>query len=97
MAPVVGSGNCPACMARVAKAQTPIVVVDEGIDPARDNSLLHTLAFRALTLFDRIRQAPVDLLPAGAEHVQVSSVSRYYYCLTFQKGAVGASSAVSSD
>jgi ubiquinone/menaquinone biosynthesis C-methylase UbiE len=71
-------------MARVARPGTPIVVVDEGLDPTRPHSLLHHAAFLALTAYDRDPRAPVDALPRGAHRVSVTAVSRFYYCLRFE-------------
>ncbi len=72
-------------MARVAKPDTPIVVVDEGLDHEKDNNLLHHLAFKWLTMIDEIDEAPAHLLPAGCEIVDVSNISRFYYCLVYKK------------
>jgi ubiquinone/menaquinone biosynthesis C-methylase UbiE/alkylhydroperoxidase/carboxymuconolactone decarboxylase family protein YurZ/uncharacterized protein YbaR (Trm112 family) len=71
-------------MARVARADTPIVVVDEELDPDRWHSLLHRLAFASITFFDVSPHAPSELVPGGAHHVAVTHVSRFYYCLTFR-------------
>ena len=71
-------------MARVARPATPIVVVDEQLDPGRVQPLFHRLAFRALTFYDPTPACPVALLPAGAYDVVEEQVSRFYYCLTFR-------------
>jgi ubiquinone/menaquinone biosynthesis C-methylase UbiE len=71
-------------MARVARPHTPIVVVDEGLDERRPHTLLHRVAFTALTLYDRDPRAPLDALPRRARHVRLSAVSRFYYCLRFE-------------
>jgi ubiquinone/menaquinone biosynthesis C-methylase UbiE len=71
-------------MARVARAGTPIVVVDEQLDPARRHGLYHRLAFRVLAFYDAAPVAPVAHLPAGASEVAVEQVSRFYYCLSFR-------------
>jgi len=71
-------------MARVARPETPIVVVDEQLDPARRDSLFHRLVFRALTFYTTKAESPVADLPAGATGVVSEQVSRYYYCLTFR-------------
>jgi ubiquinone/menaquinone biosynthesis C-methylase UbiE len=71
-------------MARVAKPQTPIVVVDEGLDPKRHHALHHRIAFQSLTWFDPDPRPPVDLLPKECPG-EVTRVSRFYYCLTFHK------------
>jgi ubiquinone/menaquinone biosynthesis C-methylase UbiE/uncharacterized protein YbaR (Trm112 family) len=70
-------------MARVARPGTPIVVVDEQLDPRGDHGLYHRLMFRALTLYDPSPRAPVAYLPPGAVDVIDEQVSRFYYCLTF--------------
>lgn len=73
-------------MARVAKPGTPVVVVDEQLDPARDHSLYHRLAFRAATFYDRRPRAPVEELPPEASDVLVEQASRFFYCLRFRVG-----------
>lgn len=70
-------------MARVAKPETPIVVVDEQLDPERPGNLLTKAAFNALTFYDRDPHCPSELLPSGATGVIEEQVSRFYYCLTF--------------
>src|SRR5262249_55333038 len=73
-------------MARVARAGTPIVVVDEQLDPGRDHTLCHRMAFHALTLFDTHAQDPKLLVPEEYRpSAEVTPVSRFYYCLTFTK------------
>jgi ubiquinone/menaquinone biosynthesis C-methylase UbiE len=70
-------------MGRVARPGTPIVVVDEQLDPQRTHSLYHRLMFRALTFYDPAPAAPRIHLPDGAADVTEEQVSRFYYCLTF--------------
>ena len=72
-------------MARVAKPDTPILVVDEGLDQDRDNNPLHHLAFFCLTSLDNFTGAPVDLVPQGCEVKEVKNISRFYYGMTFTK------------
>lgn len=72
-------------MARVAKADTPIVVVDEGLDKCRDNDLRHKLAFLWLTSMDEIREAPTGLIPDDCELDDVYNVSRFYYCMVYHR------------
>jgi ubiquinone/menaquinone biosynthesis C-methylase UbiE len=72
-------------MARVAKPKTPIVVVDEELDPRREHLALHRILFRALTAYDPNPHAPREALPADVEDVEISPVSRFYYCLRFRK------------
>jgi len=45
-------------MARVARPGTPIVVVDEQLDPSGAHSWFHRLAFRAITFYDADPAAP---------------------------------------
>jgi len=71
-------------MARVAVPGTPIVVVDEQLDPAREHGLLPRAAFRLLTFYDASPHCPVELLPPGATDVLEEAVSRFYYCLRFR-------------
>ncbi len=71
-------------MARVAKPGTPIVVVDEQLDPRRSHGLYQRAAFRALTFYDQDPHAPVELLPDGATDVVSEQISRFYYCLRFR-------------
>jgi ubiquinone/menaquinone biosynthesis C-methylase UbiE len=73
-------------MARVARPGTPIVVVDEQLDPGRRHGLYHRLAFRALTFYDRAPASPTALLPPDATDVVDEQVTRFYYCLTFRAG-----------
>ena len=74
-------------MARVARAGTPIVVVDEQLDPAMSHNLWHKLTFRALTFYDKDPHCPAELLPPGAYDVCEEHVSRFYYALTFRCGS----------
>lgn len=71
-------------MARVARRGTPIVVVDEELDPGRGHSLVHRIAFLALTWYDSDPHAPRRAVPAGAIDVEVTAISRFYYCLRFR-------------
>lgn len=71
-------------MARVAVPGTPIVVVDEQLDPARAHGLLSRAAFRLLTFYDASPRCPVELLPPGVTDVVEEAVSRFYYCLRFR-------------
>lgn len=74
-------------MARVAKSNTPIVVVDEALDESRENNPMHRLAFFLLTSLDEFTNAPTELVPADCEVVSVENASRFYYCMTYQKTA----------
>jgi ubiquinone/menaquinone biosynthesis C-methylase UbiE/uncharacterized protein YbaR (Trm112 family) len=71
-------------MARVARPGTPIVVVDEQLDPDRRHGLYHRLMFRALTFYTPEAVAPRADLPASATDVVEEQVSRFYYCLRFR-------------
>jgi len=71
-------------MARVAKPGTPLVVVDEQMDPAFQPSLLQRAAFRALTFYAWDPHCPRELLPAGASEVIEEQVAPFYYCLSFR-------------
>jgi ubiquinone/menaquinone biosynthesis C-methylase UbiE len=70
-------------MARVARPGTPIVVVDEQLDPGVRHPLYYRLVFRALTLYDPAPRSPIAYLPPEAVDVTDEQVSRFYYCLTF--------------
>ena len=70
-------------MARVARPGTPIVVVDERLDPMRFHLPYHYVMFRALTAYDLRPDAPVDDLPYGSKY-RLTQASRFYYCLTFE-------------
>jgi ubiquinone/menaquinone biosynthesis C-methylase UbiE/uncharacterized protein YbaR (Trm112 family) len=74
-------------MARVARPGTPIVVVDEQLDPHRRHPFYYRLIFRALTLYDPAPRSPVAHLPADAVNVTEEQVSRFYYCLAFEMPA----------
>lgn len=71
-------------MARVARRGTPIVVVDEQLDPSRGHCLYHRLAFRALTFYDSDPKSPVELLPKAAADVIDEQITRFYYSLSFR-------------
>jgi ubiquinone/menaquinone biosynthesis C-methylase UbiE/uncharacterized protein YbaR (Trm112 family) len=71
-------------MARVARPGTPIVVVDEQLDPSGAHSWFHRLAFRAITFYDAAPASPRPHLPPDATDVREEQVSRFYYCLTFR-------------
>lgn len=74
-------------MARVARPDTPIVVVDEQLDPRRSHSLATRAAFRLLTFYTRDAHCPTELLPPGATGVLAEQLTRFYYCLTFRMPA----------
>ncbi len=71
-------------MARVAKPGTPIVVVDEQLDPEAARSWCRWLAFRALTLYDPHPHAPREHVPAGSTDVRVEQAGPFFYCLSFR-------------
>lgn len=70
-------------MARVARPGTPIVVVDEQLDRARQNSLYHRFVFWAITIYDPNPHAPAAEIPRHAVCDESTQVSRFYYCLRF--------------
>jgi len=74
-------------MARVARPDTPVVVVDEQLDPSRPHALYHRLMFRMVTFYDRAPHCPVDLVPRGSSQVREEQVSRFFYCLSFRTPA----------
>jgi len=71
-------------MARVARPGTPIVVVDEQLDPVAARSWYQWLAFRAMTLYELSPHAPVEHLPSEAYDVRVEQANSFFYCLTFR-------------
>lgn len=79
-------------MARVARPETPIVVVDEQLDPAWRHSLVHRGAFRMITFYDANPHCPREHLPPGAAPIVEEQISRYYYCLTFSMPAASEAS-----
>ncbi|MBH23188.1 MAG: SAM-dependent methyltransferase [Myxococcales bacterium] len=80
-------------MARVARPGTPIVAVDEQLDPARSHKLHHKLTFRLLTFYDDTPHCPSEELPEGATEVSEEQISRFYYCLSFTMPSERAQSA----
>lgn len=74
-------------LGRVAAPGTPIVVVDERLDPGGRHRLGHRLAFRAITFYDDDPRAPVTELPAAAIDVRDEQISRFYYCLSYRMPA----------
>lgn len=73
-------------MARVAKPGTPIVVVDERLDPSRRHSLVHRAIFRAICFYDPYPPEPTTLLPPGAHDVLVEQIARFIYAMRFRVG-----------
>lgn len=71
-------------MARVARPCTPIVVVDERLDPMRFHLPYHYAMFYALTAYDWKPGAPLDELPRETKY-RLTQASRFFYCLTFEK------------
>jgi SAM-dependent methyltransferase/uncharacterized protein YbaR (Trm112 family) len=71
-------------MARVARPGTPIVVVDEQLDPHRRHGLYHRLMFRALTFYTPEAVCPRAELPVAATDVLEEQISIFYYCLRFR-------------
>jgi len=73
-------------MARVAVPGSPIVIVDERLDPAKCHPLHRRALFKALTWYDRNPDAPgADQLPKGAVF-EVVQVSLFFYCMSFRVG-----------
>lgn len=79
-------GRALAEMARVAKPGTPIVVVDEELDPTGSHRRRDRLAFRLLTFYDTDPRCPIDRLPPGSAVLEHAAISRFYYCLSFATG-----------
>lgn len=71
-------------MARVAKPGTPVVVVDEQLDPNRDHGLYHRAVYSLFTIYAPTSHCPREALPPDAGEVLEEQVSRFYYCLTFR-------------
>jgi ubiquinone/menaquinone biosynthesis C-methylase UbiE len=71
-------------MARVARPGTPIVVVDEQLDPRQSHGLYYWLAFRSITFFTSEAVCPRAGLPAAVVDVREEQISRFYYCLSFR-------------
>ena len=69
-------------LGRVARPNTPIVVVDEQLD-ANSTSLWHRVGFRAITLYDDDPRAPVDQLPPNAVIDDNAQLSRFFYGLAW--------------
>lgn len=84
---IAGFGNprlALAEMARVARPGTPIVVVDEQLDPRVAQGCFHRLAYRALTLLAPSHGSPRAHLPTAARDVVDEQISRFYYSLSFR-------------
>ncbi len=71
-------------MARVARPGTPIVVVDEQLDPAVAGNPYRWLAFRAVTFYDRDPHCPREHLPPEAEDVLEEQIAPFFYCMRFR-------------
>jgi SAM-dependent methyltransferase len=71
-------------MGRVARPGTPIVVVDEQLDPGAGLNLVQRAAFQLITLPNRDPRAPRDLLPPGAIDVLSEQASPFFYSLRFR-------------
>ncbi len=72
-------------LGRVARPGTPIVVVDEQLEPGLGP--VRWALFRALTFYDAAPHCPVEAVPAGATDVLAEQVSRFYYSLRFRMPA----------
>ena len=71
-------------MARVARPGTPIVVVDEQLEPDRRHSLYHRAWFKAVTFYSDDARSPRHHLPEAAEVVHDEQIDRFFYCLVFR-------------
>jgi len=71
-------------MARVARPGTPIVVVDEQLDPSTPQSLYNRLTFRLVTFYDPDPHCPIEHVPASAREVRAEQLCRFFYCLSFR-------------
>lgn len=71
-------------MARTAMPGTPVVVVDERLDPEAPQSLYHRAMFRLVTFYDPDPHCPREHLPAGAIEVREEQLNRFFYCMTFR-------------
>ena len=71
-------------MARVARPQTPIVIVDEQLDPRLAASLWRRAWFAALTFYDDDPHCPTELVPTEATDVLAEQISAFYYSLRFK-------------
>jgi SAM-dependent methyltransferase len=71
-------------MSRVALPGSPIVVVDEQLDPDQPHSLARRAAFRFLTWFDGDPHSPIEHLPPKAEVICDEQIGPFFYCLTFR-------------
>ena len=71
-------------MVRVAKPGSPIVVVDEALDPDRSHGWWPRMWFEMLTFADNNPHCPVEHVPAGATEVVAEQLGRFYYCLSFR-------------
>ncbi len=81
-------GKAMAEMARVARPDTPVVVVDEQLDPTRSHGWWPRLWFDLVTFYDKDPHAPREHVPADASEVIDEQVGRFYYCLTFRTPAL---------
>jgi ubiquinone/menaquinone biosynthesis C-methylase UbiE/uncharacterized protein YbaR (Trm112 family) len=74
-------------MARVSRPGTPILAVDEELDPQRNHNLLARLAFRAITFYDEDPHCPVEHLPDDVTDVRAENISPFFYCFSFRAGS----------
>lgn len=71
-------------MGRVAEPDTPVVVVDEQLDPAGGLTWPQRALFRLFTFWDPAPRCPIDAVPPNADPVIDEQISRCFYCLTFR-------------
>ncbi len=76
-------------LARVSVAGSPVVVVDEQLDPEGHHRLHHRLLFKAVTFYDDDPHSPVEHVPPGATEVRSEQLSRFFYCLSFRSPGSG--------
>lgn len=71
-------------LGRVAKPGTPIVVVDERLDPLGTHTLYHRAMFRLVCFYDPHPVEPTTLLPPHAADVRDEQIARMLYAMTFR-------------
>lgn len=76
-------GQALAEMGRVARPGTPIVVVDEQMDPDMKPGLYRKATFALVTFYDDDPRSPAHLLPDEAQQVRSEQISPFLYCLSF--------------
>ncbi|MBM4397387.1 MAG: class I SAM-dependent methyltransferase [Deltaproteobacteria bacterium] len=77
-------GRALAEMARVAVPGSPIVVVDEQLDPKLRRSPVRRALFGLMTFYERDPHSPREKLPQGAGGIIDEQISPFCYCLTYK-------------